>query len=222
MSRPRLTDAQLAAIAFADLSEPASAIAERIDRDDATVDRARRRMRQAGGWLCPLVWTDCRVCGQPVCGGVIGARRTVHAACAHERNRDYRRLATPEKRRAMGEQSRRWVVAHPEQRREIDARRHAKRDAAMTPAEWAAYFDHLEAVAAADQERTRAEAWNAGQPWTDDEDALLIDNPRVAARDLALRLGRTLWAVKTRRGWLRDHGLLDAWPRSARDAIDER
>ena len=49
---------------------------------------------------------------------------------------------------------------------------------------------------------------NAGAAWANDEDAYLIAHPGEPARETALKLGRTLWAIKTRRTELRKRGLL--------------
>lgn len=50
---------------------------------------------------------------------------------------------------------------------------------------------------------TRDEAERAGSPWDGDEDAVILVHLDEPARDVALALGRTLWAVRHRRMRLR-------------------
>lgn len=61
-------------------------------------------------------------------------------------------------------------------------------------------------VHAADQRDyplTLDEATNSGDRWSADDDAYVLDHLRDPAREVALELGRTLWAVRNRRVTLR-------------------
>jgi hypothetical protein len=60
----------------------------------------------------------------------------------------------------------------------------------------------------ADQEASKRDAHARGQPWTDEDDQALIDGHYLSERALAAQLGRTVWAIKSRREVLRRRGLL--------------
>src|SRR5215218_7210425 len=111
MPDPRpLPDAQVAAIAWADESVSNVELARALGLPRARVWAARRRIRQAGHWSCPLIWRTCPECGKPLASGPKPHRRTMHPACAKQRaaastqaSADNWRQANPERYRAIRE-----------------------------------------------------------------------------------------------------------------------
>ena len=67
----------------------------------------------------------------------------------------------------------------------------------------AALFAKWHATGRRDYEITLAVADQRGAPWTEDDDRYILANVEQPARELALALGRTLWAVYRRRRRLR-------------------
>lgn len=202
-----LTDDQLAAIAWADPTETTAALARRIAAPYFTVHQARRRFNRDGGWFCALARSTCPECGRPLLSSAANPR-DVHHACEAARaarwSRERRAAGRP------GSKSTPYVRAW----RERNPQRHAAirdREKARLRAEWPDRPEPerdaaLAKVHAADQRDyplTRDRADRAGAPWTADEDAQILDRLDDPARDVALDLGRSLWAVRTRRKLLR-------------------
>lgn len=208
-----LTGGQLAEIAFSQTGETTAALAQRIAAPYSTVHKARKRIRDAGGWFCPLTWSDCDICGQPVASGPGSHARVRHAACTREHRR---RQAI--RRRAEGDPSARstpyvakWRAAHPEADAARREREQAAKHAAWPTLPSESRNSILARAHAHDddaQARTRDQARQNWEPWTPEEDALIIGEIHRPAAELALKLGRTLWAVRHRRVTLRKRGLL--------------
>ena len=116
----------------------------------------------------------------------------MHPRCAKQREAERRNL-------------------HPERRREQQAQSRARRRAtfqALPAAERAARLAALTADNQRDHARTLPHATQTGRPWREADDALLIARAGDPDREVAIALGRTLWAVRTRKMRLRDRGLL--------------
>lgn len=208
----RLTDEQLAAIAFADAAVNTADLARQLDAPYWTVRKARQRIQAAGGWQCPLMWRACDVCGRPVAGGPVVRLR--HAGCQAAWARAYERRRRAE--RAPGSLStphvRRYRAEHPEADR-ASRDRYAARLAERRAAEWseaerAAALAKARAADARDQALTRDAAASSGAAWTAEDDAVIAATIDQPARETALSLGRTLHAVRGRRVWLRKQGLI--------------
>lgn len=91
-----------------------------------------------------------------------------------------------------------YQTMHPACKRRRDNKRLAGKGA-----EWAAEV----------QQRTQPSAHAAGRPWTEDEDAYLIEHQTEAAEQLAVDLGRSIYAVNTRVHRLAEQRLIDTHAR---------
>jgi hypothetical protein len=176
-----LTDEQLAAIAWADPAETSLALARRLGRHRETVASFRRRLAELGGWGCPLTWSSCEGCGRPPSSGPQRTRR-FHPACWAERRKDTVRIWTRNR-------ARRWW--------------HAR-----TPAECSANVAAVRARTDRAYQATRPRADRHRLPWTEDDDAALTDHHGGTLEEIALALGRTVFAVRDRRVVLRERGVL--------------
>ena len=58
-------------------------------------------------------------------------------------------------------------------------------------------------IALCGPDHREADVARAGGGWTAEDDDVILVNPDLDADELARRLGRTVWAVKSRRSWLR-------------------
>jgi hypothetical protein len=181
MVRTVLTDDQLAAIAWADPRETTAALARRLAAPSGPVYTARRRMRRAGGWWCPLRLVPCTECGLPLLVNVATHPRTNHPAC--ERARERRRQRTPAAVLAASERDRR--------RRDRD------------PERVITLFAAWKTIAQQELAFTQERATQAGAPWTAEEDEELLRRPQEPTRQVALDLGRSTSAVFARRHRLR-------------------
>ncbi|MGD9892302.1 MAG: hypothetical protein AB7R89_28670 [Dehalococcoidia bacterium] len=197
-----LTDADLAAIAAAPPETTAAAIAQQLGRPYFTVAYNVRRIRRAGGWYSPLVWRDCTECGTSLATRATHGR-TVHPWCEAAR---HARIARERRAAGLGTRSTSYVAAW--------RRRNPERTAAYREQDKAAQRAAYHALPAADQSAllarvhdaddrdyavTLARATASGDRWTADDDAYLLAHVREPAREIALALGRTLWAVRGRR-----------------------
>lgn len=202
-----LTDVQLATVAWADEEETTAALARRIDDAYFTVYQARQRVRRAGGWWCPLLLDSCAVCHQPLLTASENPRQ-VHVACHAAREaRRARQYRSEQRPYALSTKYvRAWSERHPDQ--EV-ARR--EREKASRRARWPSLPDdvrseHLARAHEADARDypvTRARATRSGATWTAEEDDSILARLDEPAREVALDLGRTLWAVRGRRVLLR-------------------
>lgn len=206
----RLTDAEAAALLLADPDEATGALARRLQRDYWTVRAARRRI--AGVWGCRVAWRACVVCGRPVAGPTRPAR-TAHVGCGRERERRRARRARAE-RRPYAVSTRyvdAWRRRNPERAATARARETLRRNA-----RWPALPEDVRAAKLAriheyDRDRnaeTRQRATRGpADPWTSEEDARIVATLDRPAAEVALGLGRTLYAVRGRRKRLRAEGL---------------
>lgn len=201
-----LTDEQMAAIVCAPPELTTVALAVAIDAPYFTVAHARRRV-QRQGWVCPLVWTVCVVCGQPLARQRARAgQRSAHPQCEPERKRQLARayralrpgLSTPYVR-----EWRQRDPAHLERHRADNRARARRLFADGTPEYRQALLDKVRASDEDAYALTRDAASNGRALWSDDEDWYVWEHLETPARDVALVLGRTLWAVRTRRKLLR-------------------
>ncbi len=187
-----LPDHQLVAIAWADDTVSAVELAKMLGLPWERVRKVRRRIKRAGHWSCPLIWSVCPVCDEALASGPRPHRRIMHPRCAKQREAERR-------------------TRHPGRRREQQARARAKRRVAFQalPAEErAARLAALTADNQRDHARTLPHVTQTGRPWSEADDALLIARAGDPDREVAIALGRTLWAVRTRKMRLRDRGLL--------------
>lgn len=159
-----------------------------------------RRFRQRGGWYSDLKLPPCTECDQPVVGP---PKQITHIACLPAR-----------KARWVREKRHRFHAEAPSDAREAQRRRelqHATRYFhALPPERKAALFEKWQATVLRDYEITREVADSNKAPWTEDDDCYLLANEKQAARELALALGRTSWAVYRRRSRLRHQRALEA------------
>ena len=204
--RTRLTDSDLVVIATAPLGTTAAELARQLGRPYFTVAKAVQRIRD--GWVCRLTWTTCTECGQPLATG-LERPRTVHPRCvtarwarySRERRRAGKNLSTPYVRS--------WRQRHPEANAAL-----REREKAQQREQWhdlplerqLADLDHLHAADDRDYPITLAQVSRSGAVWTPTEDQFILEHPRMPAREIGLRLGRTLWAVRGRRVLLRKRG----------------
>lgn len=167
--------------------------------------KALARIR-AEGWVCRLSLAPCTECGLPVAGP---PRATVHPGCRRTRSGRYgrERRANPT---APSDRSTayvaRWRKLHPERDQQLRERDKARmRDAYhdLPGSAQAAILDRAHQADERDQPLTVEAAWASGNDWTEDEDRYVLDHLKTPARDVALHLGRTLWAVRNRRVTLR-------------------
>lgn len=199
-----LTDTDLAHVAE-HLDRPSSALARTRGRPYATVAKARQRLAREG-WVCRLVWTTCAVCGRPLATKAGAGHRTTHPGCVRERQAQLQRQYRVARPGQSTPYVRRYRAEHPERTREAGARsrdreREKRRD---WPAErWEPLTQKLHE---SDQESyavTLPLANASGAVWSAEEDRYVWEHLSVPARDVALHLGRTLWAVRSRRLRLR-------------------
>jgi hypothetical protein len=203
-----LSDEQLAAIAWAEPTERTADLARRIGAPYHRVYKARRHMATAGGWWCDLARSTCTECGQPLLFNAHTVPRQVHTACERARAarylRRYRREGRPST--LSTPYVRTWRQQHPERYAAIlqRARERARERWPTLPAEVrAAALAPLSESKARDQALTRAHADRALSRWSADEDELVLADSEAADRELALELGRSLYAVHMRRHYLR-------------------
>jgi len=140
---------------------------------ESTVSHARARIRRYG-WTCPVAYVQCAECGEWLTNDRTRTpRRRYHDAC--------RMIETARISRRHHEL--RWATWDDEKRKQV----------AQGAQEYAAEA----------QEESRKAARQHRAPWTDAEDAILVERPDATIAELARELGRTYWAVKARRVLLR-------------------
>lgn len=202
----RLTDAQLRTIADAPADVSAREIANAIGALYKTVCEARRRIAR-DGWVCPIAWATCAVCGLALARGA-HHQTTVHAHCrparAAQRARAYRAEGRPWARSTRYVTD--WRRRHPERAAELNKVgliRMRERWPDLPAAEQAAQLARAHLADQRDYHLTLELAEQSGAAWTEEEDAEVWRRLREPARDVALDLGRTLWAIRGRRVILR-------------------
>jgi len=199
-----LSDADLAHIA-SNLEKSPLVLAGELNRPYSTVAAARRRLARSS-WACPHAREICTECGCPVGGPDRHPHRTVHVACEPARAARLRRQYCKVRPSQSTEYVANWRRRNPERVAEFREREKARMRQAWPemPAERRAEL--LDRAHEADQDGyaiTLARADSSGKFWTEDEDRYLFEHPREPARDIGLKLGRTLWAVRSRRMRLR-------------------
>lgn len=167
-----------------------------------TVHKARERII-ARGWACPLAWETCTECGRPVCGPARYPRRTAHVGCEGARNarlqRQYRTAGRAQKSTPYVAA---WRRQNPERNAELRQQELARMRAlwpALPPERQEELLDRAHEADQRDQALTAERANSSGERWTEEEDRYLLEHPKEPAREAALKLGRTLWAVRDRR-----------------------
>ena len=200
-----LTPEELATIATAPSGLSTADLARQLGCYYFTVAKARQRIQQAGGWYTPLTWTICAACGQPLCHGP--RRRIVHVGC---RSKRIAHLAKEHRKRDGHATSTRYVKAwrkrNPDKSlklRDQEKARVAEVRRTWTPEQWAPVLERAHTEDRHDQAVTAELASRSGDTWTRDDDQFVLDNLHLPARDVALELGRSLWAVRNRRVYLR-------------------
>jgi len=199
-----LTDAQLAAIAAALDDVTATELARQLRAPYFTVAAARQRIRREG-WVCHLYPAVCTVCGGILLHGP--QRRLIHRQCEPAANaarqRQYRRDGRAQKSTPY---VRRWREEHPDElatEREREKARQRERWPERPEEERAALLGRLHGADRRDAALTTDAAEHSGEPWDAEEDAYVLDHLHEPAREVALILGRSLWAVRNRRVVLR-------------------
>jgi DNA-binding CsgD family transcriptional regulator len=217
----RLTDTELAEIAWAEPSESTQALAARLNRSYNTVVKARRSIRELGSWQTPIEWLPCEVCGDQL-ARVKNGTRMVHARCAMRRQSEIDAAAPRKEGRMLSTPYvQEWRKKHPEAAAEHRERYKQKRREQwehLSEEERAADLSEAHASDAINQPLTAASATSSGAAWTDADDQYVIDHIHNAAHAVALHLGRTLHAVRARRVILRERGLLTERSRPKRPA----
>ena len=201
-----LADADLAAIALASPEERTPALAARLGRPYFTVRHARLRIARAGGWWCALAWVPCTECGAVLVTAAASPHaHTVHPSCRAARAARYSRLARIRQPGQSTPYVREWRERNPErlaEMREGEKARARARYPDRPSEERAADLAKLHAADLRDYAVTLPRASASGERWTAEDDAWLSAHPELPAREAALELGRTIWALRTRRSWL--------------------
>ena len=208
--RGRLSPEDLAALAAAPPDATPAELARALGRPYGSVHHALRRLRRAGGWYCPLAPAPCAECGLPVAGP---RGRLTHVACAPGRERRGERERRAWLTGAAPEAIERWGIPDPAAcaARRARERAHAARYYRALPDE------HRAALAATwrttdrrEHDLTRRAAERHYDAWTDADDRYVLEHGHTPAREVALALGRTTWAVRRRRWYLRHRGAMTA------------
>ena len=190
-------------IATAGPEERPADLAREIGRPYFTIAKALQRIRREG-WICQLHWTTCAVCGKPLAHGT--PKRVVHPACKAER---VRRQARESRKRHPGQSTpyvQRYLADHPEkvvEKRKAGLAYQREQMKKLSPTEMQALLEKAHKADIRDQELTAEVAGFSGDRWTGDEDEYVLDHLFDPAREVGLRLGRTLYSVRNRRVWLR-------------------
>lgn len=224
----RLSDDELAAIAWADDAIPTAEIARRLGTGYHTVYAARRRIREAGGWRCPLQTVACAHCDAPLLTSAApGHARTVHVGCrpAFDRERQRRNLQRLEGARpgTLYARVKRFRAKHPDAARALQQRAQAatreRRRAVLRadPERAAPVFVALKERLLAAQQESVARADQRGARWSAEDDRRVAEAPDETLPALAAELRRTVYAVNHRRYRLRAWGRMDP-PRRANRA----
>jgi len=206
-----LSDRQLGAILMAAEDERTAALARRIHAPFSAVREWRRRIRN-GTCACMLVWSTCEVCGKPI------ASRATAIKLAHKHCRRRRLAARQRRERQLGKPYRHstryvreWRERNPERAEQLREREYlARRERGQVKTAEQKAKDHA-ALAAYDQRvkaETRAQASRMGEPWSEEEDELLVKYSHLTIREVALALNRTSTSVKSRRHELTKRGLI--------------
>jgi hypothetical protein len=179
MTRSFLTDDQKWHIINAPADDTDDQLAIAMDQSRSTVHHARWQFRSRG-WTCSISYGTCMVCGEPLLRrGFRMGRLLAHPSC--------RNATAPAYFRAY-QQQRRDGYSVPE------------REAAIARA-----HEHERQG----QDRTRGQDFRRHQRWTPEEDEAIQLTDAPPDHELALELGRTLKAVRTRRYILRRHAARD-------------
>jgi hypothetical protein len=204
-----LSDADLAYIAE-HVDHPVVALARELGRPYFTVHKARQRIAR-DGWVCALHPLPCAVCGEIVFSSGGHGRRVVHPRCKRARNA---MLSRESRRRRPGQSTpyvRTYRQEHPDRAhalRETEKARLRERYPSLPAEVREALLDKAHEADQTDYVVTLEQANSSGAAWSAEEDTYLVEHPQEPARDTALRLGRTLWSVRTRRKLLRQAGLM--------------
>jgi hypothetical protein len=180
----------------------AAEISRRLEKNYFTVAAAVRRARR-GQLRSSLSWTPCAECGKPIAGPV---GRTVHEGCEQARRNRWareRRAASPG---SSTPHVRAWRAEHPEEDamlREREKARLRERWPDLPEHERQESLQKVHDADARDQPITQVGARRARERWTEEEDKVVLSRLHDPAREVALDLGRTLWAVRHRRSVLR-------------------
>lgn len=179
-----------------------SEIAKARGKQYFTVLKALSRAR-SGAIRSVLHPVPCVVCGEVVQGP---RGREVHPGCHQEK---VRRKSARRRRENPDQKStayvRKWRRENPEANSLLRDREKALRReqiAALPVEERLAMAEKVHAADVRDQEITAPRAVRGGEEWTAEEDRIILERRKDPARDVALTLGRTLWAVRHRRSRL--------------------
>jgi hypothetical protein len=203
----QLSDADLAVIAAADTATTTVILAAALGKPYFTVAHARQKMHRLGSWCCPVAIGVCTECG----GLLLTSPerpRMAHPACRHARAARYSRVRRREGRAAKSTPYvAAWREREPARSRELREQEKARLRARWPelPAEvQAAALAKLHAADARDYPLTVHRARQSGRPWRAEEDGYILEHAKTPAREVALVLGHTLWAVRHRRMRLRE------------------
>jgi hypothetical protein len=204
--RRQLSDSDLGTIAGTDASVTTVVLAVELGKPYFTVAHARQKIARMGGWYCLVSAGRCSECGEPVLTSP-DRRQSAHLACRPARAARYSRIARREGRATKSTSYvAAWREREPERSRELREQEKARLRARwpdLPAEERQALLARVHAADARDYPLTVGVAEQSGSPWTDEEDQYVLEHPKMPAREVALVLGRTLWAVRGRRMRLR-------------------
>jgi hypothetical protein len=146
----------------------AQTLSELLNVSERTIISARHRWRYHG-WSCRIDYVPCAKCGKIVTvGGHIRRDRVYHPSCRTEVRQSLQKRYSEDF----------WERADEPVRRAKLARVHS--------------YDRKA------QEITSAHATKSGKRWSEEDDEVLANADAANTAELALALGRTLYAVKDR------------------------
>lgn len=202
-----IAGAALALPPDANLLAEAAALAARLGINPAGVEWNLRRMRKRGGWYTPLLLVPCVECGLTLAGPPgASSHRTCTSRVAPARRRRERRASGETPPGASTPYVRRWRQARPDAAAVLREREKAvarEQYHALPGSAQAAIVEKAHEHDRTAYPITLDAAWRRGDDWTEDEDRYVLEHPKMPARDVGLHLGRTLWAVRSRRVLLR-------------------
>lgn len=177
-NRTHLTPEQHWTIISAAPDVPDAALADQLGITLSAVHNARWHFRRHG-WSCRIVYATCAWCERPLVRSAKTMKPLVyHSAC------------------------------RPEALKRINQRIDRQRWEATARHEQITILRTLRGHDVIQYEETVTSARSHGRRWTDADDQALIERAGEPAHVLAVALGRTLFAVRTRRHLLRQRGTL--------------
>ncbi len=148
-----------------------------------------RRFRSEGGWFCVLKLPPCTECGGPVVGP---PKLMTHQACLPARKARWVR----EKRQQLKATLSPEALTERRDREREGCKRYYQ---SLPPERQAFLFAKWLTTTLREYQITREAADNHHSRWTEEDELYVLANLGIAAREVALALGRTSYAVYARR-----------------------